>query len=151
MMSASEAAREREAIPRTRRGRRRRRRRRRPRRATCEEEECGGEGEEEEEGFATRATTTAGAMIDVRQMSAKRAVEVAMAMKRRGSESDADYDDNLNGFIYCHMALHPSPPHSPLLSWWCWLAVCAREVRGALLRCVIFTHFAFYGLIGGIY
>ena len=54
------------------------------RRATCEEEECGGEGEEEEEGFATRATTTAGAMIDVRQMSAKRAVEVAM--KRRGRE-----------------------------------------------------------------
>ena len=33
---------------------------------------------------------------------------------------------------------HPSPPHSPLLSWWCWLAGCAREVRGALLRCVSF-------------
>ena len=38
------------------------------------------------------------------------------------------------GFIYGYMALHPSPPHSPILSW-CWLAVCAREVRGALLLC----------------
>ena len=50
-------------------------------------------------------------------MSAKRAVEVAM--KKRGRESnadmDADYEDNPNGFIYGYMALHPSPPHSPLV------------------------------------
>ena len=38
------------------------------------------------------------------------------------------------------MALHPSPPHSPLLSW-CWLAVCVREVRGALLRCVSYLYY----------